>query len=660
MRIILFFIFVLLTSCSGGGGSSSNNPAPEVNLSASKTDLLVPGNTTIQWSSNNSTSCLATGDWSGTYGTSGTEVINISSAGTKNFILTCEGPGGSNNNSISLSLNTDPLYSYQWHLKNTGQTNFASLSEGTHDLNIEDVISSGITGVGTIIAIVDTGLELSHEDLSANVVAGKSYDYSDQDNNPEPINSLGDHGTSIAGLTSAVGGNNIGVRGVAPNSKVVGFNVIGGSNNTISNMVDALGGASGGADTQQVDIFNMSFGTNAERFFPSPINSSIEAAFKNGADNLRNGKGAIYVTSAGNHWNYRENSNIYNCGPNYGVNNSAEGFPCWDSSFDTKLTVPYVIGVASLKESGVRSSYSTPGSSLWISGFGGEYGNNQSYTGLTAVGGNNPALMTTDQSSCSKGYVRAGIDVGSGLNINSFQSSSHPENQNCNYTSTANGTSAATPTISGVIALMLEANNNLTWRDVKHILASTSDQIDSNRQKTFLGVNQHRWIINAAGYKHHNWYGFGKINGVAAVEAARSYISGSLGTFNDSGWVSSGTINTSFDSFTRAIFNNSALNVTKPLSSNGKIEFIRVRISMTTSNPNHVGLELLSPDGTIVPILSPYSIITNNPLSSPFDIGISSLYGENISGDWKLIVSDYTNDGIGGVINSWQIRIYGN
>ena len=207
---------------------------------------------------------------------------------------------------------------------------------------------------------------------------------------------------------------------------------------------------------------------------------------------------------------------------------------------------------------------------------------------------------------------------------------------------------------------MLEAKNNLTWRDVKHILASTSDQIDLNRQKTFLGVNQHRWITNAAGYKHHNWYGFGKINGVAAVEAARAYISGSLGTFNDSGWVSSGTINTSFDSFNRAIFNNSALNITKPTSSNGKIEFIRVRISMTTSNPNHVGLELLSPDGTIVPILSPYSIITNNPLSSPFDIGVSSLYGENISGDWKLIVSDYTNDGIGGVINSWQIRIYGN
>ena len=176
---------------------------------------------------------------------------------------------------------------------------------------------------------------------------------------------------------------------------------------------------------------------------------------------------------------------MYYCGPNYGVNNLAVGFRCWDASFDTKLTVPYVIGVASLKESGVRSSYSTPGSSLWVSGFGGEYGNNQSYSGFPVVGGNNPALMTTDQSSCSAGYVRTGIDVGTGLNINSFQSGSHPENQNCNYTSTANGTSAATPTISGVIALMLEANNNLTWRDVKHILAATSEQIDSSRQKTY-------------------------------------------------------------------------------------------------------------------------------------------------------------------------------
>ena len=662
MKKTLFLILFLLTSCGGGGGegSISNNPAPEINLSVSKTNLLVPGNTTLQWSSNNATSCSATGDWSGTYGTSGTEAINISTFGTKNFILTCEGPGGSNNESISVSLNSDPLYSYQWHLKNTGQTNFASLSEGTFDLNIEDVISSGITGLGTIIAIVDTGLEITHEDLSANVVAGKSYDYSDQDNNPEPINSLGDHGTSIAGITSAVGGNNIGVRGVAPNSKVVGFNVIGGSNNTTSNMIDALGGASGGAETGEIDIFNMSFGSNMDRFFPSPLNASFEAAFKNGVDNLRGGKGAIYVTSAGNQWSFKENSNLYFCGPNYGVNNIAEGFPCWDASFDTKLTVPYVIGVASLKESGVRSSYSTPGSSLWVSGFGGEFGNNQSYSGFPVVGGNNPALMTTDQSSCSAGYVRTGINVGSGLNINSFQSGSHPENQNCNYTSTANGTSAATPTISGVIALMLEANNNLTWRDVKHILASTSDQIDPSRQKTYLTVNQYSWITNAAGYKHHSWYGFGKINGVAAVEAAKNYTTGSLGTFNDSGWISSGTINANFASYNRTILNNSSLNVTQPASSNGKIEFVRVKISMTASNPNHIGLELLSPDGTTVPVFPPYTIITNNPSSTPFEIGISSLYGENISGNWKLIVSDYSNDGIAGVINSWQIRVYGN
>ena len=81
---------------------------------------------------------------------------------------------------------------------------------------------------------------------------------------------------------------------------------------------------------------------------------------------------------------------------------------------------------------------------------------------------------------------------------------------------------------------------------------------------------------------------------------------------------------------------------------------------MTSSKPNNIGIELISPDGTTVPIVPPYTIINNNPLGTPFDIGVSSLYGENISGDWRIAVSDYSNDGIGGIINSWQIRIYGN
>jgi subtilisin family serine protease len=49
-----------------------------------------------------------------------------------------------------------------------------------------------------------------------------------------------------------------------------------------------------------------------------------------------------------------------------------------------------------------------------------------------------------------------------------------PENERYNYTASFNGTSAAAPTASGVIALMLEANPKLTFWEVKYILAKTA------------------------------------------------------------------------------------------------------------------------------------------------------------------------------------------
>ena len=68
---------------------------------------------------------------------------------------------------------------------------------------------------------------------------------------------------------------------------------------------------------------------------------------------------------------------------------------------------------------------------------------------------------------------------------------------------------------------MLEANPSLTWRDVKHILASTSVKVDNSRSKSILGVTQYSWVTNAANYEHHNWYGFDKINAGAAIDAIR-------------------------------------------------------------------------------------------------------------------------------------------
>ena len=92
--------------------------------------------------------------------------------------------------------------------------------------------------------------------------------------------------------------------------------------------------------------------------------------------------------------------------------------------------------------------------------------------------------MTIDRSSCSLGYSSGGSSA-YGRNKFDLAGQNFSEqttlNSNCNYTSHFNGTSSAAPTVAGVIALMLDANPNLTWRDVKHILATTSAKVDASK-----------------------------------------------------------------------------------------------------------------------------------------------------------------------------------
>jgi len=79
-----------------------------------------------------------------------------------------------------------------------------------------------------------------------------------------------------------------------------------------------------------------------------------------------------------------------------------------------------------------------------------------------------------------------------------------------------NGTSSATAGDRRAIALILEANPALTWRDVKHILASTARQIDAARAAVSvrsvtvaLMSPSPRGRRIFAGFKFHDWYGFG-------------------------------------------------------------------------------------------------------------------------------------------------------
>ena len=82
------------------------------------------------------------------------------------------------------------------------------------------------------------------------------------------------------------------------------------------------------------------------------------------------------------------------------------------------------------------------------------------------------------------------------------------------YINEFGGTSASAPVVSGVIALMLEANPKLAWRDVQAILVQTAEKNDPNDEA---------WQTNGAGLSINHKFGFGMVDAAAAVSAAKNW-----------------------------------------------------------------------------------------------------------------------------------------
>ena len=106
-NIFIISSIFLISSCGGGGGGGT--AAVVAKLAAVITSFTSSLNTSevgssvdISWSSTNASACTATGSWSGTKGTSGTESVTISSTGSNSFVLTCNGEGGNDSSSLSV------------------------------------------------------------------------------------------------------------------------------------------------------------------------------------------------------------------------------------------------------------------------------------------------------------------------------------------------------------------------------------------------------------------------------------------------------------------------------------------------------------------------------------------------------------------------------
>ncbi|KAK3603982.1 hypothetical protein CHS0354_026777 [Potamilus streckersoni] len=610
-------------------------------------------------------------------------------------ILLCRGTPAAytgNDNSVTYTDTAkNPLTGQQWYLKNTAQTAYSgTVADGTTDINTEYVHNTdNIKGRGVRVLIVDTGLE-KHPDL--NVSAEISCDYLTGDSDPSPTDSE-DHGTSVAGIIGMKDNNNIGGVGIAPRSILGGRNFL--ADQTLAAYADAMGllydGQNMSCCQSDIDIINQSFG-----FYLTEVPNMDEYEIYNEAYRLgqggRGGKGFIYVKAAGNGYGKQ------NCDIDSSFTQVAS---CEDASFDPTNIAPENILVSAVNASGTLSSYSATGSGIWAAGTGGEFG--YSANRIQAKTTNlllayskfedsryKPAMVTTDVTGCTKGYSGTNLSTGMLASFSDFdypwrattidsvplqvlqryygangrlQSSSNSgvqtvadstsdrDNKNCDYTNSFNGTSSAAPSVSGVVALMLEANPNLTWRDVKHILATTSTKIDPDYAAGQISISgfqltiEQAWFNNAVGRQFSNRYGFGLVNAKTAVAAAKNYTANSLGTYRN---VSSGVIsaNSGFaDTMTGLTGQNAPKSIQLNISQNLTIENLQVRLNITHNNVTYLMLKLRSPSGTENIIYHPYNNFSGEKNMVNFVISSNAFYGERANGTWTLNVYDIKSDG---------------
>ena len=470
----------------------------------------------------------------------------------------------------------DPLFSDQWHLQNTGQTG------GTPgaDANVIPAWQKA-TGEGVTIAIVDDGLQSDHPDLADKYRPELSYDFVDDDADPSP--DLGAefpprHGTSVAGVAAASTNNETGVAGVAPNADLAGLRLLPDEDDEPLSveeegfLLDSETAQALSFQNQEIDIYNNSWGDTAFQ----GLGEETQAALQNGVRNGRGGLGNIFVFSAGN------------------------GRPQENVNYNALANSRYTIAVAAIDHTDNLSYYSTPGSSLLVSGYSSNI---------------NPGITTTDVTG-EAGY--------------------NPEGD---YNNGFGGTSAAAPLVSGVVALMLDANSNLTWRDVQHILVETSAQNDPTDSS---------WTVNGAGNEVSYKYGFGAVDADAAVTAAQNWT-----TVEPEVVASSGEIN-----IDTAIPDNNGegISSTVDITEDIQIEWAEVVFDAEHTQRGDLEVTLISPDGTESILAETHRDVNDNYDSWVFTS--ARHWNESSLGEWKLEVSDNTT-GETGMWNDWQLNIYG-
>jgi subtilisin family serine protease len=312
------------------------------------------------------------------------------------------------------------------------------------------------SGEGVTIAVCDDGVELDHPDIEINADKDLAFDFLTKRPGGAPVSGEDAHGTSCAGLAAARANNGIGITGAAPAARLTSLRIVGNS----ASPADEARAMAWRRDV--IAIKSNSWGPPDDGF-PEALPAVVEAAMKNAVKTGRDGRGTIFVWAGGNGKSDGDNSN-----------------------YDGYANSIYTIAIGAVSPHGGPAYYSEPGANLIASA----PSDNRRLPGVTST------------------------DLRGGDGYNGDLVRFAGDYADADFTKTFGGTSAAAPQIAGVIALMLEANPRLGWRDVQEILIRTAVRNDRSDP---------RWVRNAAGLHFNELYGAGVVQASAAARMARTW-----------------------------------------------------------------------------------------------------------------------------------------
>ncbi len=340
-----------------------------------------------------------------------------------------------------LNAGPDPLYNKQWGMVDMGVQQAAQVAQGE----------------GVVVAVIDTGVDYTHEDLLPNMWRNPNeipdngidddhngfvddvvgWDFVSNDNKPYDFKtSLMDllmsggnpgHGTHCAGNVAARGNNNLGITGVAPKAQIMAIRFL--SEKGSGTTADAIKSIKYAVDNG-ANVLSNSWGSSGEDPNEAQDNQALRDVIK-----YAQSKNVIFIAAAGNGDSQGK-----------GYNNDTSKQPAYPASYD----IDNIVSVAAIDSQNQLGSFSNWGAKT------------------VDIGAPGVKVFSTISGGGYDDTVADLSDFGMGV-------------------ATWDGTSMATPHVAGAAALYLSAHPGASWQQVKSALLTNSVQIPALQGKTVSG-----------------------------------------------------------------------------------------------------------------------------------------------------------------------------